>query len=1329
MPPKKVSDLLERTEELLRQYDVVRFQEDNLSKLLEIENELNSIRQKSEALSSQSEFDLYPRVSDENFGQKLAMKKEFAKSKYGDFHDITRDVYEKHANAVCNRTLEANNVFRLSQNQILLKNFLNPKTPYNSILLYHGVGVGKCHGRGTKILMWSGEVKEVQDIKCGELLMGDDGSPREVISLAQGHDMLYKISGGGVEWTGNSEHILCLKYVGQSIYYDVNTRLWLMKTIHPTTYKTIVKAAHSKIEIETLRDLQQDSIVYEVPIKTFLTWPNDMQDSFIAFRVNIKDEPPRADLTYEITITAIGLDEYFGFILTGNHRYLLHDLTVTHNTCTAITIAENFNSQFKNKTLVLLPSSIKDNFRRQIFDVNKLSSVLDSGDSQCVASKYLNLIPDKKTLTKEGLEKRVNKQINGSYEFMGFMEFGNLVKGVSDAINKRYKGKPEAAEAALRLKLRKMFSDRVIIVDEVHNARAEKEATKKRVPPLLLKTLESAQNVKLVLCTATPVFNSADEIVWLLNYMLANEKRPLIDKKDLFASDGDLKNPELLASLCRGLVSFMRGDNPFTFPVRLYPSFNRDGRLIKKIPSLDINGNVIPDQNRLKSKEIVLSPMSEFQSRRYKEVKEQLNDKEAEEELEEDIEDIEIDEKKSHISMPIQISNIVFPTGNYGKAGFEDCFRETGSKCARFAYKKDYKDFLSYENLGQYSSKLRTIAEYILNSRGIVFVYSYYIWSALVPLAITLEHMGLKRHGGDSILADGTRDGLMSGSYSLLVREPKFCVDLAKEVQAITDPANKDGNKIKVILASSVVAEGIDFKRIREVHIVEPWYHQNRAEQIIGRAVRTCSHTALPIHERNVTIYQHAAVLNLDTKQESIDLQVFRIAEQKQEFINKVLKVLRDNSIDCQLNKGVSYFDPNKFNFKTKVVSSQSTVELGYKWGDKNTAYQTSCTPLTKNTSGKDDSTFTTDMYLDDVGYYADFIMGLYRNPDMSFDYIRNYTYEEIRDAVKELMSNMDEDILKYTLNVLLHAGKSREYLAFIGKKYIVMPASATFGYVSMKERRNYKPITLERLVAKNTANGEKAPAPVTEPELNTPHQNTQLAIFELIEQRINACKERLAPSVYHKIQTVITDYVIDRLSQEELDVLFLQETLPSYIKASLQRAGALLELEPGQFAYRSPFKPTVWVWRGSTNNLELVPPVEINKHATKVKNLLNKHVAKKHKCFIDFHKTHGFQFKLLSDKENSTGCNCAGTATNLRDDIIKTITERGFDYMETLLKKDASNKDDLCFLLEIATRSFEGGDLIKRPLHYKDFKASQKPTAELVVNSGPKKRGRKPKN
>lgn len=59
--------------------------------------------------------------------------------------------------------------------------------------LYAGPGAGKCFGKGTKVLMWNGTVKNIEDIKVGDIVMGDDSTPRNVLKLHHGNTELYKL--------------------------------------------------------------------------------------------------------------------------------------------------------------------------------------------------------------------------------------------------------------------------------------------------------------------------------------------------------------------------------------------------------------------------------------------------------------------------------------------------------------------------------------------------------------------------------------------------------------------------------------------------------------------------------------------------------------------------------------------------------------------------------------------------------------------------------------------------------------------------------------------------------------------------------------------------------------------------------------------------------------------------------------------------------------------------------------------------------------------------------------------------------------------------------
>ncbi len=79
-------------------------------------------------------------------------------------------------------------------------------------ILCLGCGFGKCLGIDTPVMMHDGLIKMVQDIKTGDLLMGDDSTPRKVLSTCKGKEQLYKvIPEKGNPYVVNESHILSLK--------------------------------------------------------------------------------------------------------------------------------------------------------------------------------------------------------------------------------------------------------------------------------------------------------------------------------------------------------------------------------------------------------------------------------------------------------------------------------------------------------------------------------------------------------------------------------------------------------------------------------------------------------------------------------------------------------------------------------------------------------------------------------------------------------------------------------------------------------------------------------------------------------------------------------------------------------------------------------------------------------------------------------------------------------------------------------------------------------------------------------------------------------------
>jgi replicative DNA helicase len=84
--------------------------------------------------------------------------------------------------------------------------------PSDLIIIAARPGMGKCLGKGTKVLMFDGSLQKVEDIEEGDLLMGDDSKPREVLSIARGRENMYWIhQNKAMSYRVNESHILSLK--------------------------------------------------------------------------------------------------------------------------------------------------------------------------------------------------------------------------------------------------------------------------------------------------------------------------------------------------------------------------------------------------------------------------------------------------------------------------------------------------------------------------------------------------------------------------------------------------------------------------------------------------------------------------------------------------------------------------------------------------------------------------------------------------------------------------------------------------------------------------------------------------------------------------------------------------------------------------------------------------------------------------------------------------------------------------------------------------------------------------------------------------------------
>ena len=127
------------------------------------------------------------------------------------------------------------------------------------------------------------------------------------------------------------------------------------------------------------------------------------------------------------------------------------------------------------------------------------------------------------------------------------------------------------------------------------------------------------------------------------------------------------------------------------------------------------------------------------------------------------------------------------------------------------------------------------------------------------------------------------------------------------------EPEQLYGKLVKIFCITQSGAEGISLKNVRRVLLVEPFWNNVRIEQVIGRAIRSCSHEALPKKDRTVQVFTY--IMKLTTKQIQSDFNIERndkglstdehildTATKKKIIIDKFLNMMKSASFDCVIN-------------------------------------------------------------------------------------------------------------------------------------------------------------------------------------------------------------------------------------------------------------------------------------------------------------------------------------------------------------------------------------------------------------------------------------------
>ena len=297
-------------------------------------------------------------------------------------------------------------------------------------------GRGKCLGKDTPILMYNGSIKLVQDIIVGDILMGDDSTPRNVLSLARGKEPMYTIREKkhsyiakeeciGEEYIVNESHILSLYLPQNKTIYDISLKdfIGLPKTIQNKLVGYRVPIVFKEMSVEEDPYYIGFSLLYDFPqqykcnspkiqLELFAGIIDAIGEFYLPNLIKIKKERKNTNKIADIIFLSRSLgfklyqtksnifiqlqsgkytipfrkleniekqrkqqnkivenniikkifeydfiierkediDDYYGFEIDGNRRFVLGDFTVTHNTVMALKII----SEIERKTLILV---------------------------------------------------------------------------------------------------------------------------------------------------------------------------------------------------------------------------------------------------------------------------------------------------------------------------------------------------------------------------------------------------------------------------------------------------------------------------------------------------------------------------------------------------------------------------------------------------------------------------------------------------------------------------------------------------------------------------------------------------------------------------------------------------------------------------------------------------------------------------------------------------------------------------------------------------------------------------------------------------------------
>jgi intein/homing endonuclease/DNA polymerase III delta prime subunit len=663
-------------------------------------------------------------------------------------------------------------------------------------------------------------------------------------------------------------------------------------------------------------------------------------------------------------------DYVYDLEILEHHNYVAEGM-ICHNTIGAISVAEQFKSlvaKYGTKIHVLLPGPvIREVWKEQLLKGTKetymkyhdRNSILDEAEYARMKKMALNnAMQFYRFMSYRSFSKRVLGERVIDKQRLAAQEVAGKDGGAGRAAGSKYR-KTEKGEYERDVPVDKIHNldNTLIVVDEAHNL------TGNDYGEALKEIIKRSKNCRVILLTATPMKNLADDIVELLNFIRPQDSP--IERDKIFTSDSGHQmrlRPEglnYLKRMSQGYISYLRGADPLVFAKRVDVGHVPEG---------------------LKFTKVVSSRMYPFQRECYNEAIRDEGDALS---------------KKSEA-----VANFVVPglspdkksvVGYYGREGIQLVCNQLKTHAAQLNSKiaermaewirtvpegkrlkdaeirellegngRDRDEWIRLAENGKtitgrilkmpflriFSTKFADavdgLAQRVEGKRGAMTSFCY---SNLVKAGIELFQEVLGQNGYLEYDENGTyqisgttichRCGIQNSQHdkqlhpfrpaTFVTVTGKASDDVAdyipeekqRVIRTVFNPIdNLDGKHIKCVLGSRVMNEGVSLENLGEIDLLDVYFNFGRVDQVVGRGIRNCSHYQT-INDMNrypeVKVYKFCITLDGERDEAgklvlSSEEELYQKAELKYLLIKTVERALKEVAVDCALNRNGNIF-------------------------------------------------------------------------------------------------------------------------------------------------------------------------------------------------------------------------------------------------------------------------------------------------------------------------------------------------------------------------------------------------------------------------------------